>query len=90
MHLSVDLNCYSVALSDEILKCPPAMVGDSLQKDENANEANDFDFVACQITSIAMCFVAVVDPATLQKVGRGEIKASRERSGHRFVDTMVY
>lgn len=27
-HLSVDSNCYSVALSDEILKCPQAMVDD--------------------------------------------------------------
>lgn len=29
MHLSVGLNCYFVASSDEILKCPRAMGDDS-------------------------------------------------------------
>lgn len=27
-HLSVDLHCYSAALSDEILKCPLASAAD--------------------------------------------------------------
>jgi hypothetical protein len=59
-------------------------------KDENVNEANDFDFLTSEITSKATCFAAAVDLAASQTTEKGEIKASRERFGHRFVGTMVY
>jgi hypothetical protein len=36
-----------------------------------------------------MCFVAAVDLAALQTMEKDGIKASREHSGRRFVDTMV-
>jgi hypothetical protein len=59
-------------------------------KNENANKANDFDFVVSEITSKATYFAAAVDLVALQTAERGGIKASRVRSGRRFVGTMVY